>query len=223
VLLATGTSLAAVKAMVESLNAGEHAGVPCTVRVYWGGRTREDYPATPSPRSMSSVYGRSKRIVEQLCAVYANRDSVEPVIGRCFALVGEHLPPDSPYAIGNLTHDALWRDSVRVRGDRRAVRTYLHGRDVVHWLTTLLLRSEAGAAYNVGSDQGISMAKLAREVVAVISPGKPVVAKNTMADDGSRYVLDMGRVAALRLRVETSLAEAILATSDAARGRQTRP
>ena len=182
-------------------------------------RLSEDHAMAPSPLLVSSVYGQSKRMAEQLCAIYADSYPIEPVIGRCFALVGPHLPLDGPYAIGNFIRDALWRDNVRVRGDGRAVRTYLDGRDMVHWLTTLLTSGKAGEAYNVGSDQGVTMTELAQQVVELISPGKSVVIESAIADDGSRsrYVPDISKAASLGLRVETTQADAILATTDAAR------
>lgn len=179
----------------------------------------EDHIGAPSTTLVSSVYGQSKRMAEQLCAIYADRYALEAVIGRCFALVGAHLPLDGPYAIGNFIRDALWRDSVRVRGDGHAVRTYLDGRDMVHWLTTILVDGKAGEAYNVGSDHSTTMDQLAQQVVALVSPGKPVLIEKTIADDGSRsrYVPDIRKAASLGLRVETPLAEAILATAAAAR------
>ena len=181
-------------------------------------RLSEDHTLAPSPTLVSSVYGQSKRMAEQLCAIYAEHHPIEPVIGRCFALVSPHLPLDGPYAIGNFIRDALWRDNVRVRGDGRAVRTYLDGRDMVHWLTTLLKTGKAGEAYNVGSDQDVTMAELAQQVVELVSPGKPVVIEGALADDGSRsrYVPDIRKAASLGLRVETTQAAAILSTTAAA-------
>lgn len=52
VFLATGTGIAPIKAMLESLGRDEHAGSPRTVSVYWGGRQPQDIywqPPEPAP------------------------------------------------------------------------------------------------------------------------------------------------------------------------------
>lgn len=175
-------------------------------------RLSEDYAGAPPTTAISSVYGQSKRLAEQLCTIYGAKHSLETVIARCFAITGPHVPLDGPYAIGNFIRDAMHFDVIRVRGNGRAVRTYLYGRDMAHWLMTMLVEGVAGEAYNVGADKGVTMAELAETVASTLSPGKPVVIENaSLADDGARsvYVPDIAKALNLGLRVETPLVEAI--------------
>jgi UDP-glucuronate decarboxylase len=171
----------------------------------------EQHPGAPSTTELSSVYGQAKRLAEQLCTIHHAAHSLDTVIARCFAVTGPHVPLDGPFAIGNFIRDALHNDTIRVRGDGRAVRTYLHGRDMAHWLVSLLVRGVAGEAYNVGSDRSVSMAELAAEVASVLAPGKPVVIENSLTTNESRsvYVPDIGKAGRLGLTVETPLADAI--------------
>jgi len=174
-------------------------------------RLEEVYCGAPPTTADSSVYGQAKRLAEQMCTIYGATHGLDTVIARCFAFISPHVPLDGPYAIGNFIRDALRSDAIRVRGDGRAVRTYLYGRDMAHWLMTLLRFGAAGEAYNVGSDQPVTMAELAAMVAAVVSPGKPVVIENSVADDGmcSTYVPDITKARSLGLEVHTALPEAI--------------
>jgi nucleoside-diphosphate-sugar epimerase len=174
-------------------------------------RLVETFNGGPPPTDISSVYGQAKRVAEQLCTVFSSSRCLQTIIARCFSIVCPYLLFEGPYAVGNFIRDALTRDAIRVRGDGTPVRTYLFGRDVAHWLTTLLVRGSNGEAYNVGSDQPINMTDLAGLVASVVSPGKPVVIENAVPDDASRsiYVPDISKAGGLGLKVETALQDAI--------------
>jgi UDP-glucuronate decarboxylase len=178
-------------------------------------RIAESHAGAPSTTSLGGVYGQAKRVAEQLCTVYAKAHALSPVIARCFAFTGPHLAADGPYAIGNFIRDALAGLPIHVQGDGLAVRSYLYGRDMAHWLVTLMLHGEPGRAYNVGSDQATTIAALAETVARVLAPGTPVVIGRRVADDGVRsvYVPDIGQAAALGLSVQTPLDEAIRLTA----------
>jgi nucleoside-diphosphate-sugar epimerase len=180
-------------------------------------RLPETFAGAPPPTESSSVYGQAKRLAEQLCTLYRATHGLETIIARCFAFTSPYVPLDGPYAIGNFIRDALRSDVIRVRGDGRAVRTYLFGRDMAHWLVTMLTRGAAGEAYNVGSDQPLTMAELAATVASVVSPGKAVVIENSLTDAGARsiYVPDVGKARSLGLQVEVELPEAIRLSVDA--------
>jgi len=180
-------------------------------------RLDESYGGGPPTTDLSSVYGQSKRAAEQLCTVYSARYSLETVIARCFAMTSAHVPLKGPYAIGNFIHDALLGDAINVRGSGRAIRSYLYGRDASHWLMKLLLCGARSEAYNVGSDQPVSMSQLASLVAETLCPGKPVVIQNTdvVSESRSVYVPEIAKAARLGLTVETSLIEAIRSTAAA--------
>jgi dTDP-glucose 4,6-dehydratase len=184
-------------------------------------RLVETYNGAPAPTDISSVYGQAKRAAEQLCTIFSASRPLQTVIARCFSIACPYTPLEGPYAIGNFIRDALGKDVIRVRGNGRSVRTYIFGRDVAHWLTTLLVHGSNGEAYNVGSDQAIDMARLAGLVASVVSPGKPVVIENAIrGDDASRaiYVPDIAKARALGLKVETALQDAIRLSAGIHRG-----
>lgn len=134
----------------------------------------EDYLGMPDPLNPSNSYSVAKRCVEHLCAIYGEQYGLETVIARCFAFVGKDLPRDVHFAIGNFIRDALERAEITVAGDGAPIRSYLDQRDLAEWLTVILERGQSGRAYNVGSDEAISVGDLANLVRDVIAPGKAV-------------------------------------------------
>jgi UDP-glucuronate decarboxylase len=172
---------------------------------------REDYLGAPPTHALSSTYGQAKRVAEQLCTIYYHEHGLETVVARCFAFAGKHLPLDGPYALGNFIRDALQADCIRVKGDGTAVRSYLDGTDMAHWLITLLERGVPGEAYNVGSDVGINMKDLAHLVGQLLAPTKPVVIEGVEQADGHRsiYVPGISKAARTDLIPVVTLAECI--------------
>ena len=139
-------------------------------------------------------------------------------MARCFAFVGPDLPLNVHFAIGNSIRDALTAESITVAGDGTPLRTYLHQSDLAHWLFTLLERGRPGEAYNVGSDEVISIADLAHLVRDALAPGKPVhiLGKPDRGASRNRYAPNIRKAQQeLGLSVTVPLAEAIRHTGAA--------
>jgi len=115
----------------------------------------ETYEGVPT-----TAYGRGKKASEQLC-IDASTGRFECVIARPFAFVGPYLPLDTHFAIGNFIRDCLENRPIVIRGDGTPLRSYLYAADLAEWLWTLLLRGEHGRAYNIGSEDAISIHDLA--------------------------------------------------------------
>jgi dTDP-glucose 4,6-dehydratase len=150
----------------------------------------EAYCGMPDPLDPNAAYSVGKRIAEHLCALYSESHGLNYVIARCFAFVGQDLPLDAHFAIGNFIRDALYHEEIVVEGNGQPVRTYLHQNDLAEWLMVMLKNSKPRTAYNLGSDQVISIAELAYLVRDLIAPGKRVNIKGRMnlIDKKNRYV-----------------------------------
>jgi UDP-glucuronate decarboxylase len=134
----------------------------------------ESYSGAPSTIVANSALAHGKRSAEFLISYYADKYNFDYVIARCFSFVGPDLPLDIHYAVGNFIFDALYKDVIEVKGDGLAVRSYLDTNDLIVWLLRLMSRKCDHNIYNVGSDQQISISKLAHLISEVISPNKKI-------------------------------------------------
>ena len=82
-------------------------------------------------------------------------------IARCFAFVGEYLPLNSNFVIGNIIQNILDGASIKINANYKIFRSYMYADDLVKWLLKILHNSNTQCPiYNVGSDQGTDIRKL---------------------------------------------------------------
>jgi nucleoside-diphosphate-sugar epimerase len=169
----------------------------------------ETYEGVPT-----TAYGRGKKASEQLC-LDASAGRFECVIARPFAFVGPYLPLDAHFAIGNFIRDCLENRPIVIRGDGTPLRSYLYAADLAEWLWTLLLRGEHGRAYNIGSEDAISIRDLA-SLVRECAGTQNEIRGHEQAKAGvlpARYVPSVARVRQeLGLTPQYSLSNAIRRT-----------
>jgi dTDP-glucose 4,6-dehydratase len=149
-------------------------------------------------------YGLAKREAEALCG----ESSVDFVTARAFAFLGPHLPLEAHFAAGNFLRDAVRGGPILVRGDGTALRSYLHPVDLVVWLLRILVRGQSHRAYNVGSDEVVSIAELARLIAAAVNPparvtiqsAEPQGPQNIYLPDITRARTELGLTLTIPLR-----------------------
>ena len=125
----------------------------------------EDYKGAPDTTKPMSAYGELKRVSELMCALTPD---VDCVIARGFAFVGPYLPLTDKFAIGSFMRNALAGRPIRILGDGTPLRSYLYAADLAVWLLTLLVRGTPAEVYNLGSDEIIDLAGLARAITSSV-------------------------------------------------------
>ena len=175
----------------------------------------EDWTGGPDPRDVRNTYAEAKRAAEMLAAIYAKANGLEVVTARIFAVLGPLLPLDTHFAAGNFIRDALAGRTVRVEGSGQAVRSYLYAADLTAWLLAALLRAPAGTTYNVGSEEAVSIARLAERTAAVLGgAGHEVLGKADPGWNAGRYVPSTASIRQeLGVRETVGLDEAIRRTA----------
>jgi dTDP-glucose 4,6-dehydratase len=174
----------------------------------------EESCSGPDPLNAASAYGEGKRAAELLCSMATRGTALEAKIARCFAFVGPYMKLDAHFAIGNFIRDQLQGDSIRVAGDGTALRSYMYAGDLMVWLWTILFRGAPLRAYNVGSEQSVSIRELAHTVAEALSPRVEVKILGTPGSGpAQRYVPSTARAQSeLGLSCELPLREAIRRT-----------
>ncbi len=176
----------------------------------------ESHSGGPDCTDTAMLYAEGKRCAELLAALHAGQYGQPVKIARCFAFVGPHLPLDKHFAIGNFINDVLHDRNIHVQGDGTPLRSWMHAADLVIWLLTILLQGRSMHPYNVGSDQALSIAELARQVAASLSGQERQVRIARAPEPGkppARYVPDISRAREeLGLTVRIPLTDAIRRT-----------
>ena len=176
----------------------------------------ESFEGGPDPLDRASAYAEGKRAAELLCALAAS-PRLETTVARCFAFVGPYMQLDAHFAIGNFISDALSGGPIHVKGDGSPFRSYLYASDLAVWLWTVLFKGRSGRAYNVGSEDALSIAALAHEVAAAVPQkiGVQIAGRQAPGAPLHRYVPSTARARAeLGLCAEVPLRDAIRRTAE---------
>lgn len=152
----------------------------------------ENYSGAPNPLLPSSAYAEAKRSAELLCACYNKQFNIEIPIARCFAFVGPYLDLDSHFAIGNFIRNGLNGENIVIKGDGKPLRSYMYAADLVVWLLHILMYGKSSQAYNVGSDEAITIRELAYKIAGFF-PGLKVDTLNqtSQTDRNQNYIPDV--------------------------------
>ncbi len=185
----------------------------------------ETYTGGPDTMDVRSAFGEGKRVAELLCAIYHHAYGIQTKVARCFAFVGPYVSLSSHLAIGNFIRNRLNGEPIEVNGDGTPYRAYLYAADLMVWLWTILIKGESCHPYNVGSDDDITIRKLAALVAAAAEPISEVRVRRE-AQPGEvppRYVPSTARACSeLGLNHGRPLTDAIRRTLDWYKAQSTR-
>ena len=154
-------------------------------------------------------------MAEVLCAVYHKQYDLPVKIARCYAFMGPFLPLDSHFAAGNFIGNKIRGEDIIIEGDGTPFRSYMYSADLVIWLWTILFDGKNNYPYNVGSNQSISITKLA-ELISKENNSKKmnVIIKSPLSSKPVlRYVPNVNRALdELNLKVYTNIETCIRKT-----------
>ena len=184
------------------------------------GAVPENYSGGPDISKPKWAYGEAKRLAELLTCIYGEWHGISVKNVRCFATIGPRLPLDIHFAIGNFIGDALAGRDLVIKGDGTPVRSYIDIADLTTWLWHILVFGKIGNAYNVGSEQGYSIAEIAGKVRELLAPelGVRILAQPIPQQLASVYVPSTLKAREeLGLQLGISLEDSIRRTAEFAR------
>lgn len=117
-------------------------------------------------------YGLNKRRWEYEC----ERSGINFVTARLFSFYGEKL--DSGKALSQFLRAGQYGLPIYIHADGNTVRSYMSGAEMGRWMWAILLRGERGEAYDVGSDEPVTMLQLARWIVKMSGYEIPIIIQN---------------------------------------------
>lgn len=129
-----------------------------------------------SPLKSRWAYSTSKAVDEILAYTYWKEKGIPTVIVRLFNTVGPRQTGTYGMVIPRFVQQALRRDPITVHGDGKQTRCFLHVQDAVKALADLIERPEAaGEAFNIGSQEEVSIEHLARQVIHLTQSTSDIV------------------------------------------------
>lgn len=138
-------------------------------------RIRESYSGLLPNSQVAASYAEAKRYGEALSNAARSEARIPVVVVRPFSFVGAYQPLDAPWAVNNFIQDALSKRPIRILGDGQTVRSIMYGADMAIWMLAIMTRAKSGQVYNVGSNEGISIERLAEKVASKFSPAPEVL------------------------------------------------
>ena len=125
-----------------------------------------------SPLKSRWSYSTSKAVDEILAYTYWKEKGLPTIIVRLFNTVGPRQIGHYGMVIPRFVQQALQGEPISIYGDGKQSRCFLHVRDAVRGISDLMGRSETvGEAFNLGSQEEISIQDLAQRVVALTGSG----------------------------------------------------
>lgn len=135
----------------------------------------------------SNVYGLTKHFLEVMLAAWFSEGKTNFSIARCFTFLGAHMPLVGAQAAGNFFNDALHGRAICIKGDGRAVRSYMYGVDMVVALLAILVRGQASRLYNVGSEKSVTIGELAHTIAQFANVPTSILNNAVVAGNAPSY------------------------------------
>lgn len=171
----------------------------------------EEYQGTLPVDDVNSAYGVGKRVAEHMSFLHGSKYDFDVVVARCFAFVGEDLPLDKHFAIGNFIYDALSERNIRIKGDGTPVRSYMMQDDLACWLNTMLIDNRFKGVFNVGSDESYTLIEIANLVAKTSLKNLDICVNGASTEDNVRniYVPCIDKAKDYGLKMNFSLEKSI--------------
>ena len=138
----------------------------------------EDADLVTGDMSCASGYAIGKCLAEWHLANCLKNTPISYSIARCFTFAGPFIPLDRHFAFGNFIHNALMKQDLIIKGDRRVERSYLYCADFVTWIFSILLSAPNRSVFNVGSSTVTTIGELAETIQLVAGQKSKVIFAN---------------------------------------------
>ena len=128
-------------------------------------RFDESYSGYVDILSPRSCYPLSKRMTENLCASYRKQYGIDAVIVRPCHTYGPYMTSSDNRAHAQFFRNAIAKENIVMKSAGLQMRSYNYVGDCVSALFSVLLRGEAGEAYNLANpNSNLTIAELAQKI-----------------------------------------------------------
>lgn len=158
-------------------------------------RLAEDYTGAPDLTRADATYGEGKRYAEALCVAFQLAYGVPVTIARPFTFLAPYLDVHAGFASTDFLRDALAGGPLAIKSDGTTTRSYAGPVALLSMLWSALFRGTPGRAYNVGSEEAVTVLELARRIAQACDTPLDIQVAHRPSPGRlpARYVPDMSR------------------------------
>jgi dTDP-glucose 4,6-dehydratase len=183
----------------------------------------ETYWGNVNPVGPRGVYDEAKRFAEAMAMAYHRRHGTKVRIARIFNTYGERLRRHDGRAVPTFIRQALAGEEITVHGDGSQTRSLCYVSDLVEGIWRLI-GSDVTGPVNLGNPEEISVAELAKRIVAVVGSDSTLTFTERPVDDPEVRCPDIALARdVLGWEPRVSLDEGLRRTVEWARGAWTAP
>jgi nucleoside-diphosphate-sugar epimerase len=143
---------------------------------------KETSSGKPLSQNISYAHAEAKRFAEALCSAARSEARIPITTLRPFTFCGPYQDINAPWALNSFISDVLNNNSINISGNGKAKRSYMYGLDFAVWSLIILINTKSGEIYNIGSNQGISLKKLAKEILKVANLNEEIELNTSLLD-----------------------------------------
>lgn len=130
------------------------------------GKTREEDLGYVDLSSVRSCYPEGKRMCECLCTAYASQHGLRVTSARLAQTFGAGILPTENRVFAQFARSAAALEDIVLHTTGESEGNYVYSSDAVTAILLLLLRGEAGGAYNIANEQSHTTIREMAEMVA---------------------------------------------------------
>lgn len=174
----------------------------------------EEWTGAPDISAPTNSYHEGKRVAELMGNIFAVNSSLEFISARLFAFLAPFLPLDEHFAAGNFIRDASEGKQITIKSGGGSIRSYQYATDLCISLWALVMRGPNGQAFNVGSEEPVTILEFAKMIADIAQTGQNVKVLGIDTEDNvNRYVPSTEKIRnGLSVRVQTHHVDAIQRT-----------
>ncbi len=147
----------------------------------------EDYWGNVNPTGPRACYDEGKRAAETLAFDYARAARVDVRVARIFNTYGPRMRADDGRVVSNVITQALTAQPITLYGDGSQTRSFCYVDDLISGLMRLAhCPVRPATAVNLGNPEEMTVAELARRVIALTRSSSPIVHRPLPVDDPRR-------------------------------------
>lgn len=175
---------------------------------------KEDGYGSLDPMDVASCYLESKRMGESLCAAWQHQYGIPVRIVRPAITFGPGVALDDGRSFADFIARIVNDQDIELYSDGMALRNFCYVADATVAFFMVMMKGQAGQAYNVATDQEISILDLARKLTGEIFPEKGLkvvmrqdAEKNFFRIPFPRTAVDISKVKALGWKLNFTIEE----------------